>query len=62
MIIFHRILIGTFVAFSAGFAVWSLLLFRSSGGALPLLLGLGSVVVAAGFVYYLKHLHRFLGR
>lgn len=62
MIIFHRILIGTFVAFSVGFAVWSILLYRASGGVLPLVLGLGSVLIAAGFVYYLKHLQRFLGR
>jgi hypothetical protein len=62
MIAFHRLLIGTAILFCAIFAVWSLVAFRSSGGALPLVLGVTFALAAAGLAYYLKNLRRFLGR
>ena len=62
MIAFHRFLIGTAIVFCAVFAVWSIVAFRSSGGALPLVLGAVFALAAAGLSYYLKNLRRFLGR
>ena len=62
MIPFHRLLIGTAILFFAGFAIWSVLWFRTNGQVAVLALGLGSGLVAAAFGYYLKHLRRFLGR
>lgn len=62
MIAFHRFLIGTAILFCAGFAVWAIVAFQADGGAVPLVLGLGFGLAAAGLAYYLKHLRRFLGR
>ena len=62
MIAFHRVLIGTAIVFCAVFALWSIVAFRSSGGALPLVLGVTFALAAAGLSYYLKNLRRFLGR
>lgn len=62
MIIFHRVLIGTAIAFFVGFAVWALAAFRSGGGRSFLLLGLLSAAVAVALGVYLKNLDRFLQR
>ena len=62
MIVFHRLLIGTFILFSAGFAAWSFLTYRGSGGTMPLVMAVLSTLAAAAFGYYLRHLQRFLGR
>ncbi len=62
MIIFHRFLIGTAIAFFLLFAVWSISVYSSAGDTLLLVLGIVSIVVAAALAYYLKNLKRFLGR
>lgn len=62
MIVFHRLLIGTFILFSLGFAWWSFRFFQTAGGNMALAMTVFFTMAAAGFGYYLKHLHRFLGR
>ncbi|MFQ6046022.1 MAG: hypothetical protein ACE5PT_06650 [Gemmatimonadales bacterium] len=62
MIGFHRLLIGTAIAFFALFAVWAILEGRSSESTLLMVLGVLSGAVALGLAYYLKNLRRFLGQ
>lgn len=62
MIVFHRLLIGTFILFSLGFAWWSFQFYQTAGGSLALAMTAFFTLVAAGFGYYLKHLRRFLGQ
>ena len=62
MILFHRLLIGSFIVFSLVFAGWSFLTYRASGSSMALSMALLSTVAAVGFSYYLRHLQRFLGR
>jgi hypothetical protein len=62
MIVFHRVLIGSAIAFFAVLTLWALAGFRSGGDLGLLVLGLVSALAAAGLSYYLRHLHRFLGR
>ncbi len=62
MIPFHRLLISTAIAFCAGFAAWAGWSYRQSGEALTLVMGLAFAVAAVALAYYLRHLHRFLGR
>ena len=62
MIIFHRVLIGTFIAFSVGLAAWSFVAYQASGASMPLAMAIGSTVAAVGFGYYLRHLQQFLAR
>lgn len=60
MIVFHRMLIGTFILFSLGFAAWSFRFYQTVGGSMALVMSAFFMVAAGGFGYYLKHLHRFL--
>jgi hypothetical protein len=62
MIIFHRFLIGTAILFCAGFTVWTLRAYRSTGDSLQLLLGLAFALATLALIYYLKNLRRFLRR
>ena len=62
MILFHRLLIGSFIVFALAFAGWSFVTYRTSGSSMALSMALLSTVAAAGFSYYLRHLQRFLGR
>jgi len=62
MIVFHRLLIGTFILFSLGFAGWSFQYYQTVGGNLALAMMVFFTLIAAAFGYYLRHLHRFLGR
>ena len=55
MIPLHRLLIGTAIAFCAGFALWAG--WRGS----PVLAGVFALL-ALGLAYYLRHLRRFLRR
>ena len=52
----HRILISTFVLFSTGFGIFELVLWRGGSGNMQLAMGIGSLVVAAGFLVYLVNL------
>ena len=62
MIPFHKVLIGTAIAFAFAFAVWSFVWFRETQAAWALALSLVFVVAAFALSYYLAHLKRFLGR
>jgi hypothetical protein len=62
MIPFHRFLIGTAIAFCAGFAIWSMREFSSTNNVSLLVLGVSFALAAAGLTYYLKNLRRFLRR
>ena len=62
MIPFHRFLIGTAIAFCAGFAYWSMREFSSTSNASQLVLGILFALAAIGLAYYLKNLRRFLRR
>ena len=62
MIPFHRLLITTAILFCVGFAVWALIAYRATGGALQLVLGILFAVAGVALAYYLKNLNRFLHR
>ncbi len=62
MIPFHKLLIGTAIAFCALMAVWSGWRYSAEGGSGMLVLGAAFVVAGAALSYYLRHLKRFLGR
>lgn len=62
IISFHRFLISTAILFCGAFAAWELGRFADAGGTLALVLGITFALAAAGLVYYLINLSRFLGR
>ena len=62
MIPFHRFLIGTAIAFCAGFAYWALREFSITSNLSLLVLGVSFALAAVGLTYYLKNLRRFLRR
>ncbi len=62
MIAFHRFLIGTAIAFCAGFSVWSFVSYRAEGSVVALVLAVSFAVATALLTYYLAHLKRFLGQ
>jgi hypothetical protein len=59
---FHRVLIGTGIAFCGGFALWALWQFIVGGGMGTLALAMVFAALTAALAYYLRHLGRFLGR
>lgn len=59
---FHRVLISTAILFCAFFGVWAGGAYARTGRALELILAVAFGLAAAGLVYYLVHLNRFLGR
>ena len=62
MIIFHRVLIGTAIAFSGTFAIWALLVYLQDGNGPYQFLAAGFGVASLALSYYLANLRRFLGR
>ena len=62
MIPFHRLLIGTGIAFAAGFALWAFVRYRQEPSVLMLVLAITFTAAAIAMAYYLRHLRRFLGR
>jgi hypothetical protein len=62
MIPFHRLLIGTGIAFSAGFALWAFVRYRQAPSLLMLALTIVFTAAALALAYYLRHLRRFLDR
>lgn len=62
LISFHKLLITTAIIFCGGFAVWELSAYGKEGGTAALVLGVTFVIFAAGLVYYLMNLQRFLDR
>lgn len=59
---FHRVLIGTGILFCGLFAAWEAAAYARDGGLLDLVLAILFGAIAAGLVYYLAHLDRFLDR
>ena len=60
---FHRLLIATAIVFCAGYAGWEARAFvRGSGGVGSLLLAVVFGLISVGFIFYLIHLSRILGR
>lgn len=63
LISFHRLLIATAIVFCAGYAGWEARVFvTGNGGAGSLVLAILFGVIAIGFIFYLIHLSRILGR
>lgn len=62
IVAFHRVLISCAILFCLFFAIWSGMAWSRGGGALDLALAAVFLVAAAGFVWYLARLNRFLGR
>jgi len=63
LISFHKLLIATAIVFCAGYAGWEARVFiTGNGGTWSLVLAILFALIAAGFVYYLIHLSRILGR
>jgi len=57
---FHRVLIGSAIAFGTGFGIWQLRIFLREGSTGALLGGVSSLLVAAAFGFYLIRLRHFL--
>ena len=62
MIPFHRLLIGTGIAFAAGFALWAFVRYRQEPSLMMLGLTIVFAAAAVALAYYLRHLRKFLGR
>jgi len=62
VIAFHKVLIGTAIAFCAFFAVWGWREWQHTGTAWSLASSIAFAVFAVGFAVYLKYLRRFLGK
>jgi hypothetical protein len=60
LLVFHRILVATAIAF-CGVMVWfELTRYRKEGSASALLVGVVCVAVAVALAWYLKNLRRFV--
>ena len=57
---FHRTLISAAILFCGGFAAWEFAAWSDEGGTGALVLGIVFAVFAAGLIYYLINLRRFL--
>jgi hypothetical protein len=62
VIAFHRLLIATAIAFSAGFALWAQRVYQTAGGTLYQVLSALFGLITVALIYYLANLKRFLGR
>lgn len=62
IVAFHRVLIGTGILFCGLFASWEAAAYARGGRTLDLVLAILFGAIAAGLVYYLAHLDRFLDR
>ncbi len=62
MINFHKVLIGTAIAFCVFFAVWGWREYQQSGTTWSLASSIAFAVFAVGFAVYLSQLKRFLGK
>lgn len=60
VIIAHRILIGTGVAFGVFFTLWELVKYRETGAVENLVVALVAAGITAAMAYYLKNLRRFV--
>jgi len=62
LISFHKLLITAAILFCGGFAVWEFSAYGTEGEVLSLVMGITFAILAAGLVYYLVNLQRFLDR
>lgn len=62
MINFHKVLISTAIAFTAGFGAWSMWSFLQTGNGWALASAVGFGIAAVVLVIYLINLKRFLAR
>ena len=60
LIVAHRILIGTAIAFGVFFTIWGVVRYVHTGQAVQLLIAAVTAVVTLGLGYYLKNLKRFV--
>ncbi|MFQ5830732.1 MAG: hypothetical protein ACE5JD_16490 [Candidatus Methylomirabilia bacterium] len=60
LIVAHRILIGTAIAFGVLFSVWGVWGYSQTGEAVQLLVAALAALVTVALVYYLKNLKRFV--
>jgi hypothetical protein len=61
IIIAHRILIGTAIAFGVFFALWEAVAYWRGGRLADLAMALATAVVTVAMAYYLRNLKRFVG-
>ncbi len=61
IIIAHRILIGTAIAFGVFFTVWELVAYRRTGRLEDLVIAIVAAIITVAMGYYLKNLKRFVG-
>jgi hypothetical protein len=62
VIAFHKVLIGTAIAFCAFFDVWGWREYQHTGTPWSLASSIAFALFAVGFAVYLKFLRRFLGK
>jgi len=62
VILFHRFLIGTAIAFCALFSVWGWREYQASHTTWALASSIAFGVFTVGFAVYLAYLKKFLGR
>lgn len=61
ILIAHRILIGSAIAFGVFFTVWQVVKYRQTGQTEHLVIAVVSAIVTVAMGYYLKNLRRFVG-
>ena len=61
LIVAHRILIGTAIAFGVFFTGWAVVRYARTGEPVQLVIAGLTALVTLGLGYYLKNLKRFVG-
>ncbi len=61
LIIAHRILIGTAIAFGVFFTAWQAFRYRQTGLLEHLVIAVVTALITVAMGYYLKNLKRFVG-
>ena len=61
LIVAHRILIGTAIAFGLFFTAWGVVRYMRTGQGIHLLIAVVAAVITLGLGYYLRNLKRFVG-
>jgi len=60
LIVAHRILIGTAIAFGLFFTAWAVVRYARTGPGVQLVIAAVTAVITLGLGYYLKNLKRFV--
>ncbi|MBI4240897.1 MAG: hypothetical protein HY613_04200 [Candidatus Rokubacteria bacterium] len=61
LIVAHRILIGTAIAFGLFFTGWGIVRYARTGESAQLVVAAVTAVITAALGYYLRNLKRFVG-